>query len=381
MIPYDYIIAGGGLSGLSLALKILSSSLQEKKILIIDADLKDKNDRTWSYWSKEDFFPDLEKSSWNTFEVLYEGKNLTKSFYPYTYYSIRGDHFYQYALSKINQAANIDWHHGEITSVNTQEGFVETTDKTFQGNLIFSSFFTAQDIPHPKGYSFLLQHFKGWMIETTEDTFDDQKVRLMDFNTDQSGDTKFFYILPFSKRKALIEYTVFSPEMYKKQIYDDYLKEYIQTTLKIDSYTIIEEEFNAIPMTDFPFSPKRKGKTIPIGTLAGYVKPSSGYCFVRTQERITKIVTDLEKGEIPKTYQSTLKYKVYDSILLWTMEKRLAAMSKIFPKLYGRLNNNLVFKFLNEETSLWEDIQIIIQCPPIFIWSFFTRLLKINKIK
>jgi len=44
---YDHIIAGGGLAGLSLAYKLsLEEAYKDKRILVIDKDKKQSNDRT-----------------------------------------------------------------------------------------------------------------------------------------------------------------------------------------------------------------------------------------------------------------------------------------------------------------------------------------------
>jgi hypothetical protein len=53
MNSYDYIIAGAGCAGLSLAYHISKSSLQNKSILLIDKASKTENDRTWCFWEKE----------------------------------------------------------------------------------------------------------------------------------------------------------------------------------------------------------------------------------------------------------------------------------------------------------------------------------------
>ena len=63
---YDYIIAGGGCAGLSLVMRMLKESqLSTKKILIIDKDSKQLNDRTWCYWEKgEGFFDEIVYRKW-----------------------------------------------------------------------------------------------------------------------------------------------------------------------------------------------------------------------------------------------------------------------------------------------------------------------------
>ena len=49
MPDYDYIIAGGGCAGLSLAYHITLSG-NKSKILILESSAKNENDRTWAFW-------------------------------------------------------------------------------------------------------------------------------------------------------------------------------------------------------------------------------------------------------------------------------------------------------------------------------------------
>ena len=51
-LEFDYIICGGGASGLSIAGGLsLDQYFSNKKILIIDPEFpKKKNDRTWCFW-------------------------------------------------------------------------------------------------------------------------------------------------------------------------------------------------------------------------------------------------------------------------------------------------------------------------------------------
>jgi lycopene beta-cyclase len=64
---FDYIIAGSGCAGLSLLYRLISNeSFQHKKILVIDKDLKNKNDRTWCFWEDgEGFFERLVLKKWH----------------------------------------------------------------------------------------------------------------------------------------------------------------------------------------------------------------------------------------------------------------------------------------------------------------------------
>ena len=83
------------------------------------------------------------------------------------------------------------------------------------------------------------QHFQGVEIETSKDIFDDEILNLMDFNCDQKNNVHFFYTLPFSKNKALIETTWLSNlENQNLMDYDLQLENYIKNNLRIKNYKI-----------------------------------------------------------------------------------------------------------------------------------------------
>ena len=65
--------------------------------------------------------------------------------------------------------------------------------------------------------------------------------------------------------------------------------------LKIENYNITETEAGVIPMSDEPHEMFPAPKTIRIGTSGGFVKPSTGYSFYRTQKRLKNLVAALEK--------------------------------------------------------------------------------------
>ena len=54
---YDYIICGAGASGLILASSMLDDKyFSNKKILLIEKENKNLNDRTWSFWEEKNGF-------------------------------------------------------------------------------------------------------------------------------------------------------------------------------------------------------------------------------------------------------------------------------------------------------------------------------------
>ena len=66
MQNFDYAIVGFGLSGMLMAYEMSKDGwFLDKKILIIDKDLKNSNDRTWCFWEeKESEFESIVFKKW-----------------------------------------------------------------------------------------------------------------------------------------------------------------------------------------------------------------------------------------------------------------------------------------------------------------------------
>jgi lycopene beta-cyclase len=54
MTDCDFAILRGGAAGLSLALALAQSSPGTGKNLLVEKDSKDRNDRTWCYWTRQE---------------------------------------------------------------------------------------------------------------------------------------------------------------------------------------------------------------------------------------------------------------------------------------------------------------------------------------
>ncbi len=106
---YDYIIAGAGAAGLSLAWKLLQSPLSEKKVLIVDEDLDPKHNKTWCFWdSGSPPFPDLLYKKWNKVEVSTFGNRFVQPLERHTYYCLRDIDFKEKVINAINKKPNFD---------------------------------------------------------------------------------------------------------------------------------------------------------------------------------------------------------------------------------------------------------------------------------
>ena len=255
MKEFDYVIIGGGCAGLSLAYEFeINNKLKKKSLAIIEHRDQYKRDKTWSFWKvSEHNFEDCVINSWNNFTI-----NTSKSFCElksneFPYQSIDSGKFYEKINLKLSRNPNISFFKS-ISEINTNKSIIF--------NSVYKNNFDKSE---------LWQHFKGIEIETSKNIFDDKVINLMDFNCDQRNHVHFFYTLPFSKTRALIETTWLSNLKDENLMdYDLQLENYIKNNLGIKNYKVNFTEKGAIPLF-YPAIEKNK-KIINIGSAGGMTR-------------------------------------------------------------------------------------------------------------
>ena len=370
---YQYIIAGGGMAGLSLAFYLNKSLLKNESILIIDRDVKQANDHTWCFWEQGNSpFEEIIYRKWKG--LWFYGHQDFASFLnieEYSYKMLRGEDFYQYLIPQLKKNPNITFLQADVEYIEStaDEATVMTSQGVFKAKAFVFDSITVSKFNQAK-YHNMLQHFKGWVIETSQASFKPEEPTLFDFRIEQQNECRFVYVLPHSEKKALIEFTIFSDNLLEEASYNDALKQYIQEILKIEDYQITEIESGVIPMSDEPQVISPSPKVIRIGTAGGYVKASTGYSFQRTQRFLQQLVKDLEEAKsknIPLTFKgnfSTSTWKaLLDSVLLNVMLHKRMPADEIFTKLFQNNRPADVLKFLDEDTSVLKDISIMQSVP------------------
>ncbi len=354
MKEFDYLIIGGGCSGLSLAYELeINGKLKDKTLAIIEPRKKYSRDKTWSFWKVFDHnFEDCVIKSWNNFTVNSSEGSQELSNINFPYQSIDSGKFYEKINSKLSANPNINF-------------FKKINEINSKNSIIFNSVFQGETYK-----SDLWQHFQGVEIETSKDIFDDEILNLMDFNCDQRNDVHFFYTLPFRKNRALIETTWLSNlEDQSLLDYDLQLENYIKNNLGIKNYKINFTEKGAIPL--FYPSFKNEDKIINIGSAGGMTRLSTGYTFLNIQEHSKYIVRNIDKIEKIKMFSLGKKYQFLDKIFLRVLEKNPEKMPKIFSDMF-KTSSNTIIKFLSNKSNIFEDINIISKMPKlIFIKALF----------
>jgi lycopene beta-cyclase len=376
----NYIIAGLGCAGLSLLYHILQSpKLQSKKILVVDKLSKTQNDRTWCFWEKEaNIFQHLVCKEWEQLSFLSANYSNKFSIAPYTYKMIKGIDYYSFILNEAKKNSNVTFIQDEIETITCNpNAVVETTNYILQATeYVFNS--TLKFVDEEVMLQGIKQHFLGWEIQTETPTFNSREARFMDFTVSQKEGTTFMYVLPTSPTTALVEYTFFTSTILQKKDYEEALKNYITQNLNITNYQITHTEFGVIPMSNYKFATHYQ-KIIHIGTAAGWVKASTGYAFSFIQKNIQQIVQLLQHNKAPilsKTWRSK-KYAWFDATLLYILNNNLLQGSKIFEAIFKKNKASNILAFLNNTSSIWQDLKIMLSVPmPVFLPVALKQLFK-----
>ena len=384
---YDYIITGAGLAGLSLLMRMMQHPFFDTaQILLIDAAQKNTNDRTWCFWEKEsDIFETIVIKKWDHVSFIAPSYTNELNLSPFTYKMIRGIDLYTYVLEKAATKNNISFCTERVLAVHSDVvgATVVLENQTLTASKIFNSilFEPANVLAQKASDYFLWQHFKGFEIKTATPVFNDAVATLMDFTVDQTEGTTFMYVMPTSPTTALVEYTLFTPNILEEEKYDKAITDYIQKTYGSIDYEVTHQEFGQIPMTNYSFL-GGAGSLINIGVAGGQVKGSSGYAFYFIQEKTKAIVADLVAGINPlrtSTFAQK-KFQLYDAVLLRVLQDKKLDGATIFTAIFSKNPPDRVFRFLNNESSLFDDLHIMSSVPTrIFLPAAIQAILGLKR--
>lgn len=383
---FSYIIAGGGLAGLSLAYYLSKSKLGNESVLIIDEHQKSSNDKTWCYWSDEkEEFDSIAEKEWSRISIFPKiAPSDLFDITPYKYKKIKSEDWYNLIKNELIKNTNIQFLQARISQINyagvgvkveTSKGIYLAKKKIFDSISPFPI-----ELENP---THIKQHFLGWNIESNFPAFKPESAHLFDFRVATGRDCEFMYVLPVNSHTALFEHTFFSGNLKDKTYYKDKIRSYLAAyyDLTEEDYQIVEEEYGIIPMMELKNETQHLyQKWIKIGTPGGFVKSTSGYSFLRTQKICKKLVENLENENYGAKVIEKSTFKSWiDRIFLKVLAESDIHGNEIFEALFKNNSPVLILKFLEEDTHWLEDLKIMSSVPTTpFFKAAISELFKIK---
>lgn len=373
MESFDYIIAGAGCAGLSLVYYLLESDLKNSKILLIDPMGQNIPDKTWCYWAENPLaiHPSASVHYWNDLSFISSKSKITKNLGRLNYFHLNSHDLFESIFKKLEKHPNVIFIQDEVLELaeSSESILVKTkSNGSFQATLAFDSRLKQEDFNSDLS---LKQIFSGWRIKTQTSVFDPKSLVLMEFPKENSNQFEFFYILPFSETEALVEFTCYSHLEIQEEKLKSALAAYLEKLTGDSSYEISFRESGVIPMRNRFNTKINTNRVIKIGTAAGWTKASTGYTFHTIQKNCQKLVNRLETQKLENfQFSRSPRFIFYDNILLNIAHKWPGQLEGLFLNLFSTSSAYVVLRFLSEETSFKEELQLLGKLRfPIFIKS------------
>jgi len=379
MKHYDYIFTGAGLSALMTVYEMAKCPhFSNASVLLLDQNTKKTNDRTWCFWDYEGKMDKIVSKKWDIAKYADTHFERNLELQPYQYKMIQGLDFYQHVFEAIASHGKIEFANQKVHNFVdlTSHCEVTTDSENYTCSKLLNSIYNPEIVKNQTKYPLLQQHFIGWFIKSKEEVFNPEMATFMDFSVEQKQNTRFMYVLPTSTNEALLEYTLFSKDLLPKAEYENEIERYIKN-LGITNYEIIEKEQGNIPMTSYQFWKHNSKNILHIGSAGGWTKASTGYTFKNSIKKSKALIQFLIQQNDFKKLHKRDKFWLYDMLFLDVLYRRNDLGSSVFSALFKKGNPTIVFKFLDEETSFWEDLQVIWKCPKgLFVRALLERIIK-----
>ncbi len=364
---YDFAFIGLGASNSLLLISLIQKGLlKNKRIIILEGNSKSENDKTYCFWASDEdsIVNDLSKIISYRFNKIKVDDDVIKSIHNIPYHYIRSIDLYDFTLDKLNEV-NIRVVREDVQDLELYGDYncISTKKDSYKSAYVFDS--RPPIINNLDNHILLKQTFFGLHIRCEGSPFDPNVFEMMNFNVDQNDFTQFMYIIPFSANNALVEFTRFGSKPleyeYAKQLLDKYIIE------NFGSYEILHVESGSIPMTTWTNDVHPSKSVLRTGTSANLIKPSTGYGFKNMYLFAEAVSRRIESNNLLNFNKISLptkrRFKFYDSLLLIILFFWPSKGKSIFSKLFSKVPVKTIFTFLDEQTTLKDEIKIFSALP------------------
>ncbi|MDA8371913.1 MAG: lycopene cyclase family protein [Nocardiopsaceae bacterium] len=369
MREFDVVVVGAGAAGLSLTRGLAEANVRGADIADIalvepPPGAPRSPVRTWCFWERGGgpWDPVL-AARWERLAVIGpDGRHRASSAAPFVYKMLRSTDVEEYVRS------GLDGRVAQISAVvngiedGAERAVVRAVDANGEPIEIGARWVFDSRPPTslPPAGTTLFQHFRGWFLRTDTDAFTPHSATLMDLRTPQPGNgVGFGYVLPFSVRAALVEYTEFTREILDDAGYEAALSDYTGRVLGLKDFTVTSTEQGVIPMTDARFRTRAGRRVFRIGAAGGATRPSTGYTFSGIQRQTAAVVDALTRGGTPvPPVPHRRRHLAMDAVLLRALDTGRLDGADFFARLFHRTPLPDVLDFLDGRSTLLRELAL-----------------------
>jgi lycopene beta-cyclase len=369
-VTSDVVIVGGGAAGLSLAYRLTGSASPTVTLVEVPDGPLRSPERTWCYWDHETGdFDEAVSASWDRLRVHgTDGRATTVDPSPLRYRMLRSTEFERLVHSRLARSPGVRVLRATAQTVRGAADGAEVRCTTPDGRTLTLRarhvFDSRPQRTLPPSRTLLLQHFRGWFVRSRSDRFDPAVADLMDFRVPQPDHgLAFGYVLPLAPDRALVEYTEFSRTALTTEAYDAALAHYSREVLGLGAFTVESAEQGVIPMSDARFARRAGPAVFRIGTAGGATRPATGYTFAAVQRQSRAVAAALHAGRAVVPPPHGGRALAMDAVLLRALDTGRINGPDFFTGLFRRVPPQRLLRFLDGDTSPWEEFGIGLRTP------------------
>jgi len=373
MAEFDAVIAGGGLSGLSLAAHLAVQGWGDRSVLLVDDPHVHPPAAAWGFWSIDDGpLAAAVSRSYREVRVHAGGADRRLALGRYRYRVVRRPELDRVVRALLAGRAGIQVRSGRVQRIHDlgDHATVTVDGETIACRWAFDSV-SGPDGAQPVDARLA---FTGWEVRTDRSVFDPEVPVLFDFRTPQEDGARFVYVLPDEPDRALVELTEFVPRSAQPPSVAQRrtaLRRYLSEVVGVDHYDIVRAESAVLPLRTRPRR-RRTGSVLAIGATGGLVKASTGYAFQRIQRDSAAITASLVRYGHPFALPvAPPRYELLDAVLLDVLEHDPGQLELAFARLFRPNAVERTLAFLDEATTLRDDLRMMASMRP---WPYLAGL-------
>ena len=383
MIENDLVIIGAGASGL-LLLQELHKNDFRGSVTVLERQATPNDDRIWSFWYHHQLPSYLRESidyqwpKWR-FSSAAGQREMHEPTQPYC--SLRSGTLRSLTNKLVDRLASFSIVYDcDVDQIEQHQG--QSVLTTSKGQWSTSQIIDTRPPPLHHQHFGLFQCFLGIEVETAEDAFDPSSANLMDNIKNTEQGLEFVYVLPFSKRHALIELTYFSASPIAPKTLEPRLQSIINQYLNGQRFNSVREEMGTLPMYSIDLNRADANSAYLYGGIAGgAMRASTGYSFLNSQCWANGLAQQIvNHGQIHHKRPIARIYRLLDMLFLRVLRTTPELGVRLYSRMFQVLEAKTFIHFMSERASLSEIAQVVWAMPKrLFLTKLVMSYLKSNR--